>query len=94
MSRTNEHCVACDREIRGELQSLPIGNRIVEIVDNNYDGEWYGAAACKTCFDVHAAAGVKGLDAYLKATESLRAELDRAIAALVTIRDNAEIIVG
>lgn len=62
--------------------ALPMDMRRVEIVDNDYAGEWVGVPCCERCFNVHAAAGVKGLDAYLKATESLRDALNKARVAL------------
>ncbi len=87
MSRQTIYCCSCDRPIlNGPGQALPVSTNC-DIVANDYPGEWAGKPACRTCYDVHSAAGPLALEAHVKATETLRKELEESRRVLIVARD-------
>jgi len=82
-------CMDCGDLASGH-HGIPFDPRMVEPVANDAEGEWVAYASCERCHDVHAAGGPKGLDAYLKATASLREALAKARNALLIVQTKAE----
>lgn len=68
---------------------IPFDPRTVEPIANEAEGEWVAYASCERCHDVHKAGGPAGLEAYLKATGSLREALAKARTALRSIAGTA-----
>lgn len=68
--RLDDHYVAtcsqCDA-ITNDRCGLPVDDT-GEVVANDYPGDWGGVAACRRCFDIHAAGGPAALEAFLKHT--------------------------
>lgn len=55
-------CAACGEETPARW-GLPVADG--EVVENDYVGDWGGVPACRACFEIHAAGGVRGLGLYL-----------------------------
>lgn len=92
VTRSATYCAGCESELHDGSggQSLPIDNN-GDVVANDYAGEWAGRPCCRTCYDVHKAAGPVALEAHVKATADLSRQLEDTRAKLAEVRNVAQL---
>lgn len=91
MAPVNTDCRNCGEDASGG-SSIPVDNN-AEIVAIDYKGPWGGVPACRTCVELHAAAGPCGpavLDIYEKTIRARNDNLGRCRTLLEQIEELAE----
>ncbi len=63
-------CIACGADCIQE-QGLPM--REGEFLENDDPGEWGGFDACRSCYEIHAAGGVRALTLHLARLRAIEA---------------------